>query len=116
MQFLLDVLRCPSTQPVEDVVVSLVVTLHANPRLLQQVMGDKSTHNCILVQQERDQVSKADSKVHGPCTQQIIDQLRTSVIIHYLVIEVDFHKLPKATTVIVPDCFCISKGLQKGIC
>lgn len=38
VQFLLQVFGCPGTQPVEDVVVPLVVTLHANPRLLQQVM------------------------------------------------------------------------------
>lgn len=34
VQFLLYVLRRPSTQPIEDVVVPLVVTLHTNPRLL----------------------------------------------------------------------------------
>lgn len=34
VQFLLYVLGRPSTQPIEDVVVPLVVTLHTNPRLL----------------------------------------------------------------------------------
>ena len=54
VQFLLYVLRRSGTQPVEDVVVPLVVILHANPGLLQQVMGDKSTHDRILETQGKD--------------------------------------------------------------
>lgn len=54
VQFLLDVLRRSGTQPVEYVVVPLVVTLHANPGLLQQVMGDKSTHDHILETRGKD--------------------------------------------------------------
>lgn len=38
VQFFLQVFRRPGAQPVEDVVVPLVTALHANPRLLQQVM------------------------------------------------------------------------------
>lgn len=48
VQFLLQVFRRAGAQPVEDVVVPLVTALHANPRLLQQVMGDKAADNCVL--------------------------------------------------------------------
>lgn len=33
----------------------------------------------------------------------------------YLLIEVYFHKLPKATAVVIPDCLCIAEGLQKRV-
>lgn len=52
VQFFLQVLGRPGAQPVEDVVVPLVVALHANPRLLQQVMGDEPAHHCILGEHE----------------------------------------------------------------
>lgn len=31
-------------------------------------MGDESTHNCILLTQEKNQVLKADFKIDGPYT------------------------------------------------
>lgn len=48
MQLLLQLLRRSGTQPVEDVVVPLVIALHADPGLLQQVVRDESTHDCVL--------------------------------------------------------------------
>lgn len=48
VQFFLQVFRRASAQPVEDVVVPLVAALHANPRLLQQVMGDEAANNGVL--------------------------------------------------------------------
>lgn len=53
MQVLLQVFRRAGTHPVEDVVVPLIVTLHANSGLFQQVMGDESAHNCILETQDK---------------------------------------------------------------
>jgi len=43
-----DVLRCPCAESVKYMIVSLFWTLHANPRLLQQIVRDKTTYNCIL--------------------------------------------------------------------
>lgn len=48
VQFFLQVFGRPGAQPVEDVVVPLVTALHANPRLLQQVMGDEAADNRVL--------------------------------------------------------------------
>lgn len=48
VQFLLQVFRRTGAQPVEDVVVPLVTALHANPRLLQQIVGDEAADNCVL--------------------------------------------------------------------
>lgn len=48
MELLLDVFRSSSTQPVEDVIVPLLLTLRADTGLLQKVMGHKSTYYCIL--------------------------------------------------------------------
>ena len=33
----------------------------------------------------------------------------------YLLIEVNFYKLPKSTTVVIPDSFSVTKRLQQGI-
>lgn len=38
-----------------------------------------------------------------------------TVLLLYLFVEVDLYKLPKATTVIIPDSFSIPKSLQQGI-
>lgn len=48
MQLLLQLLGRSGTQPVEDVVVPLVVALHANPGLLQQVVRDEPAHHRVL--------------------------------------------------------------------
>lgn len=48
VQFFLQVFRRAGAQPVEDVVVPLVAALHANPRLLQQVMGDEAADYRVL--------------------------------------------------------------------
>lgn len=48
MQLLLQLLRRSGAQPVEDVVVSLILALHANPGLLQQVVGDEPAYDCVL--------------------------------------------------------------------
>ena len=49
MELLLDVVGGAGTQPVEDVVVSLLLALHADPGLLQQVVGHEPPHHRILV-------------------------------------------------------------------
>lgn len=48
MQLVLQLLGRSGTQPVEDVVVSLVVALHTDPGLLQQVVRDEPAHNRVL--------------------------------------------------------------------
>lgn len=48
MKHVPDVLRCPCTESVKYMIVSLFWTLHANPRLLQQIVRDKTAHNGIL--------------------------------------------------------------------
>lgn len=48
MKHVPDVLRCPCAESVKYMIVSLFWTLHANPRLLQQIVRDKTAHNCIL--------------------------------------------------------------------
>lgn len=48
MELLLDVFRSSSAQPVEDVIVPLLLTLRADAGLLQQVMGHKTTYYCVL--------------------------------------------------------------------
>lgn len=77
-------------------------------------MGDKSTHNCILVAPKKKKVFNANVWI---LDMQTIEQTWSfAVVIIYLIIEVDFYKLPKTAAVIIPDCFCISKGFKKGIC
>ena len=49
MELLLDVVGGAGTQPVEDVVVPLLLALHADPGLLQQVVGHKPPHHRVLI-------------------------------------------------------------------
>lgn len=48
VQHVLYIFRGTSTEPVEYVVITFIWALHADARLLQQIMWDKSTHHCIL--------------------------------------------------------------------
>lgn len=48
MELLPDFLRRSGAQAIEDVVVSLLRTLCADPRLLQQVMRHEAAHNGVL--------------------------------------------------------------------
>lgn len=48
VELLPDLLRSASTQTVEDVVVPLLRTLSADPRLLQQVMRHEAAHDGVL--------------------------------------------------------------------
>lgn len=48
MELLPDVLRRSGTQSVEDVVVSLLWALSADPRLLQQVVRHEAAHDGVL--------------------------------------------------------------------
>lgn len=48
VELLLDVFRSSSTQPVEDVIVPLLLALRADTGLFQQVMGHETTYYCIL--------------------------------------------------------------------
>lgn len=48
MELLPDVLGRAGTQSVEDVIVSLLRTLSADPGLLQQVVGHEPAHDGVL--------------------------------------------------------------------
>lgn len=48
MELLPDLLWRSGTQTVEDVVVPLIRTLCADPRLFQQVMGHEAAHDGVL--------------------------------------------------------------------
>ena len=57
-QFLPEFLRGPGTQPVEDVVVTLILALGADTRLLQQVVRDETaTHHVLKQNQVNSRVS-----------------------------------------------------------
>ena len=47
-QLLAQLLRGPSTEPVEDVIVTLLATLDDHAGLLQQVMRDEATRHRVL--------------------------------------------------------------------
>ncbi len=65
MKLLLDVFRSSGAQPVEDVIVPLLLTLRADTGLLQQVMGHETPYYCIL---ENKSALPSNKRVTSQCT------------------------------------------------
>lgn len=104
MELLPDFLRRSGTQTIEDVVVPLLWTLPADPRLLQQVMRHEAAHDGVL---------PGDGKLgYIP---KAANQLTLNNNNKHLLVKVDFHKLPEAAAVVVPYSLRVSKRLQQRI-
>lgn len=104
MELLPDLLRRSGAQTVEDVVVPLLRTLSADPRLLQQVMRHEAAHDGVL---------EGDGKQGlqpGKQPERRRRRFRT-----HLLVKVDFHELPEAAAVVVPYGLCVSERLQQRV-
>lgn len=102
-----DVFRCPCAESVKYMIISLFRTLHANPRLLQQIVRDKTAHNCILKTRWTQLVTT------WSLTEETLLSSDEDKV--YLLIKMNFHKLSKPTAVVVPDRLCISKSFKQGV-
>jgi hypothetical protein len=96
------------TQSVEDMVASLPRTLFTDTRLLQQVMRDKTTNDFRLGKRSIDlAVNRFSQRLRPP---EYPNTLQPSGL--YLFVKVDFHILPKTTTVDISESFCVTKRFQ----